>query len=55
MVVCQVTDGIPMYEVKDEAGSIKTVHCNQPFLVVTPTGDATPLGARALLSEENAA
>ena len=28
MVVHQVTDGIPAYEVKDEAGSVKTVHCN---------------------------
>ena len=28
LVVCQVADGIPMYEVKDEAGNIKTVHCN---------------------------
>ena len=44
-----------MYEVKDEAGSIKTVHCNQLFLVATPTGDATPLGAGTPLSEENAA
>ena len=28
VVVRQVTDGVPVYEVKDEAGSIKTVHCN---------------------------
>ena len=28
VVVCQVTDGVPAYEVKDEAGSVKTVHCN---------------------------
>ena len=28
VVVCQVTDDIPMYEVKDEAGSDKTVHRN---------------------------
>ena len=28
VVVCQVTDGVPTYEVKDEAGNIKTVHCN---------------------------
>ena len=26
VVVCQVTDGIPTYEVKDEAGNIKTIH-----------------------------
>ena len=28
VVVCQVTDGVPTYEVKDEAGNVKTVHCN---------------------------
>ena len=28
VVVHQVTDGIPTCEVKDEAGNIKTVHCN---------------------------
>ena len=54
MVVCQVTDGIPTYEVRDEAGSIKTVHHNRLFLVATPMGDATPLGVGAPLSEENA-
>ena len=28
VVVCQVADGIPEYEVKDEAGNIKTAHRN---------------------------
>ena len=28
VVVRQVADGVPTYEVKDEAGSIKTVHHN---------------------------
>ena len=28
VVVCQVADGIPTYEVKDEAGNVKTIHCN---------------------------
>ena len=28
VVVCQVADGVPAYEVKDEAGSVKTVHHN---------------------------
>ena len=28
VVVCQVADGVPAYEVKDEAGSVKTVHSN---------------------------
>ena len=54
-VVCQVTDGIPAYEVKDEAGNIKTVHHNRLFLVATPVGVIMPLGASVLLSEENIA
>ena len=28
VVVCQVPDGIPAYEVKDEVGNIKTIHHN---------------------------
>ena len=28
VVVHQVTDGIPAYELKDEAGNIKTIHRN---------------------------
>ena len=55
MVVCQVADGIPVYEVKDDAGSVKTVHSNGLFLVATPMGDVMPLGAGMPLSEENAA
>ena len=35
VVVCQVTDGIPAYEVKDEVENVKTVHHNQLFLVAT--------------------
>ena len=33
VVVCQVADGVPAYEVKDEAGNFKTVHHNWLFLV----------------------
>ena len=55
MVVCQVADGVPMYEVKDEAGNIKTVHHNQLFLMASLVGPVTPLGAGAPLSEENIA
>ena len=53
MVVCQVADGVPAYEVKDEAGNIKTIHRNQLFLVATPKEAVTPLGAGASISEEN--
>ena len=53
VVVHQVADGIPAYEVKDEAGNVKTVHHNQLFLVATPTEAITPLGAGVSISEEN--
>ena len=55
VVVHQVTDGVPAYEVKDEAGNIKTVHCNWLFLVATPMEAVMPLGAGASISEENVA
>ena len=53
MVVHQVADGIPAYEVKDEVGNVKTIHHNWLFLVATPKEAITPLGAGALISEEN--
>ena len=53
VVVCQVTDGIPAYEVKDEVGNVKTVHHNQFFLVATLKEAVMPLGAGASISEEN--
>ena len=55
VVVHQVADGIPAYEVKDEAGNVKTVHHNRLFLVAAPAGAITPLGASMPLSEENIA
>ena len=53
VVVHQVADGIPAYEVKDEAGNVKTIHHNRLFLVATPTEAITPLGASTSVSEEN--
>ena len=53
VVVHQVADGVPAYEVKDEAGNIKTIHRNRLFLVATPKEAITPLGAGAPISEEN--
>ena len=53
VVVCQVADGIPACEVKDEVGNVKTIHHNQLFLVATPIETITPLGAGTSISEEN--
>ena len=53
VVVCQVTDGVPAYEVKDEAGNVKTVHCNRLFLVAASKEAVMPLGTGASISEEN--
>ena len=54
-VVRQVADGVPAYEVKDEAGNVKTVNLNRLFLVATPMEAITRLGAGASISEENVA
>ena len=53
VVVCQVTDGVPAYEVKDEVGNIKTVHHNWLFLVAALNEAVMPLGAGMSISEEN--
>ena len=53
VVVRQVADGVPAYEVKDKVGNVKTVHRNRLFLVATPVEAVTPLGAGASISEEN--
>ena len=55
MVVHQVADDVPLYEVCDDGGNIKIIHHNWLFLVATPQGEATPLGASESLSEEGAA
>ena len=54
MVVHQVTDDIPTYEVQDDGRNVKLVHHNQLFLVATPRGDATLLGGSKSASEESA-
>ena len=45
-VVCQVADGVPAYEVKDEVGNIKTIHRNWLFLVAAPKRGHHALGSR---------
>ena len=53
VVVRQVADGVPAYKVKDEVGSMKTIHRNQLFLVATPKEAVTPLGEGASISKED--
>ena len=53
VVVCQVTDGMPAYKVKDEAGSVKTIHCNRLFLVAAPKEAVTSLGEGISISKED--
>ena len=54
VVVCQVTDDIPSYEVQDDGRNVKIIHHNWLFLVTTPKGDATPLEGSESTSEEGA-
>ena len=53
MVVRQVADGVPAYEVKDEVGSMKTIHHNQLFLVAALKEAIMPLGVDASISKED--
>ena len=40
VVICEVANGVPTYEVKDDGGNIKVAHRNRLFLVA-PMGDVT--------------
>ena len=42
-VICQVTNGVPSYEIKDSSGNVKVAHRNRLFLLATPQGEVTPL------------
>ena len=54
VVVHQVADDIPTYEVQDDGRNVKVIHRNKLFLVANPRGDATPLGGSKSASEEGA-
>ena len=54
VVVHQVTNDMPMYEVRDDGRNAKVIHHNWLFLVAIPWSDATPLGGSESLSEEGA-
>ena len=42
-IACQVTNGSPLYEMKDSSGKMKASHHNRFFLVATPQGASTAL------------
>ena len=42
-LVCQVANGVPLYEIKDSSGNVKVAHHNQLFLLATLQGEDTPL------------
>ena len=42
-VICQVTNGVPSYEIKDPSSNLKVAHHNQLFLLATPQGEVMPL------------
>ena len=41
-VICQVTNGVPSYEMKDSSGNVKVTHCNWLFLLATPKVKSHP-------------
>ena len=44
MVVHQVINDVPMYEVRDDGGNVRVTHHNRLFFVAPAKEDATPLG-----------
>ena len=42
-VICQVTNGVPSYKIKDACGNLQVAHRNQLFLLATPQGEVIPL------------
>ena len=54
MVVCQVTDDVPTYKVRDDGGNVKVTNHNKIFLVTPAKEDAMPLGGSESISDEGA-
>ena len=52
MVIHQVANDIPAYEVRDDSGNVKVAHCNRLFLVTHTKEDAMPLGGSKSISDE---
>ena len=42
-VICQVTNDVPSYEIKDASGYLQVAHRNRLFLLATPQGEVMPL------------
>ena len=55
VVVHQVTDDMPSYEVLDDGGNVRVIHHNWLFMVATPQSDTTPPGGSESLSDEGTA
>ena len=53
LVICQVTDDVAMYEVRDDGRNIKVTHHNGLFLVAPAKDDAMPLGGSESASDES--
>ena len=53
VVVRQVADDLPKYEVKDDGRNVKVIHHNRLFLVATMSSEATPIGMSESLSKGN--
>ena len=52
VVMHQVADDVPMYEVRDDGRNVKFIHHNRLFLVAPTKEDATSLGGSKSISEE---
>ena len=52
VVICQVTNDIPMYKVRDDGRNVKVTHCNKLFLVAPAKENAMPLGGSEFVSNE---
>ena len=55
VVVYQVADDVPTYEVRDDSGNVKVTHHNRLFLVAPAREDAIPLGGSESISDEGTA
>ena len=55
VVIHQVTNDIPAYEVRDDGGNVKVTHHNRLFLVAPAKENAMPLGGSKSISDEGAA